>query len=360
VIYNCGEKFVDLFRQDNCQILLARWANIIDKRDERLEYLRVFSCIFVVLGHIANWYMREYPDIAMNSYMCGLLLNGICRISVPIFFMISGALLLEQNIDYKKNTKRAVSMLIKTVMWGILFLLWDYMYLGDGYSFKMLFAVPVRVHFWYMYVMIGIYITVPLWQKLVGGDSKTLLKYFAIVFIAITAINSLLHSTKFTVSYDVPLIGSSCYAGYFIMGYAIRHYIDEIKIKKWICTLVLAISVTATIVLTYYFSVRERTHIEIFSDFRSIFVALASMTVFYLVMKYGKFKSSLWVRIMSKHSFNIYMIHVFFLDILQQNIDVTTVNAWWGTPVFLVFMISMSLAVSWFYETLKGKRPTII
>lgn len=335
-------------------------VKIIDKRDERLEYLRVFSCIFVVLGHIANWYMREYPGLAMNSYICGLLLNGICRVSVPIFFMISGALLLEQATDYKKNTKRLVSMLIKTVMWGTIFIIWDYLYLGDMYDFKMILTLPVRVHFWYMYVMIGIYITIPLWQKLVSGDSKVLLKYFAGVFFVITAINTVLHTQKVSVSYDVPLIGSSCYAGYFILGYAIRHHIDEIKIKKWICVAVLAVSVMATTGLTFYFSFKERAHVETFSDFRSIFIALASIAVFYLVMKKDNLKPCPWIRIMSKHSFNIYMIHVFFLDILQQNIDITTVNAWWGVPVFLVFLISASMIVSWFYEVLKGKRTTLI
>ena len=154
------------------------------KKDEKLEYLRVISCFLVILGHISNWYMREFPELPMNSYICALLFNGICRVSVPLFFMISGALILEQPTDYKKNTKRTLSILSKTVMWIAVFMIWDFLYLGDKYDLKMIFTSPIRVHFWFLYVMFGIYLTIPLWQKLVSGESKKLMLYFSVLFIA--------------------------------------------------------------------------------------------------------------------------------------------------------------------------------
>ena len=204
--------------------------------DERLEYLRVFSCFMVILGHIANWYMRAYPDLSMSSYIGGILLNGICRVSVPIFFMISGSLLLEQPVNYKKNTKRTINMLIKTVLWTLIYIVWDFLYLGDKYKYVWhdMFEEPVRVHFWFLFVMVGIYATVPLWQKLVSGDSKELMKYFSIGFIIFTAIAFVVKFNRMHVTYEVPLLGTSTYACYFIMGYVIRHYIDDIKINKWI------------------------------------------------------------------------------------------------------------------------------
>ena len=330
------------------------------KKDERLEHLRVISCCFVILGHIANWYMREYPDLPLNSYICGLIVNGICRISVPVFFMISGALLLEQTINYKKSLKRTGSMLFKTIVWTLVFMVWDYLYLDDAYDLQQIFTTPIRVHFWFMYVMVGICLTTPLWQKLVSGDSEKLMYYFSVTFIAVMALTFVLNMLRMNITYEIPLLGNSCYAGYFIMGYVLRHYADKINIKKWICFAVLLLCITCTNVLTWIYTKNTGSHYETFSDFRSVFIGVSAMTIFYMAMKMKEPPKRIWVTALSKHSFNIYMIHVFFLDILQQNIDVTKVNAWWGTPVFFIFMLSLSFAFSWVFEKAKGKKITII
>lgn len=332
----------------------------VRKKDERLEYLRIISCAFVVLGHITNWYMRAYPDMPMDSYVYSVFFNGVCRVSVPIFFMISGALLLEQPIDYKKNTKRTANFLLKTVVWTLVYMVWDYVYLGAKYDMHMIFDTPIRNHFWFMYVMVGIYLTLPLWQKLVSGDSKELLRYFTVIFILVLGATFVITSFKMGIAYEIPLVGSSVYAGYFIMGYAIRHYIDEIRIKKWICIVVLILCAAATDFLTFFFSVKIGTHIEVFSSFKSFFVGIAALTLFYLFMKMENLRHYGWMSIISKHSFNIYMMHVFFLDILQENIDVAQVSAWIGYPVFFVFLISLSLGFSWFFEWMKGKNKSIL
>ena len=226
------------------------------QKDERLEYLRVFSCLMVVVGHLANWYMRAYPNLSIDSYVCAILMNGVCRVSVPIFFMISGALLLEQQIDFQKNNRRTINMLIKTIVWTLIYIVWDYLYLGQGYELKSMFSTPVRVHFWFMYVIVGIYATVPFWQKMVSGSSKEFLKYFTCLYLGVTAINFILKLNEMSVSYEIPLVGGSSYVGFFIMGYVIRHYIDEIKIKKWISVLVLMVCVTVTVLLTLLYTLK--------------------------------------------------------------------------------------------------------
>jgi len=296
----------------------------------------------------------------MDSYICSLLFNSICRVSVPIFFMISGALLLEQPVDFKKNNNRTISMLTKTIVWIMVYIVWDYFYLGERYNIKSIFTVPVRVHFWFMYVMIGICITTPLWQKMVSGDSKSFMKYFTVVFILVMAVTFVLNRMKMSITYEIPLFGNSCYAGYFIMGYFIRHYIDDLKINKWICVAVLLSCISITTILTYNATIKIGRHYEGFSDFRSVFIGVSAMIVFYLVMKMKSPKPRIWISFFSKHSFNIYMMHVFFLDILQQNINVTRISSWLGTPIFFVFMLSLSVIMSWLYERINGNKKSIL
>ena len=169
-----------------------------------------------------------------------------------------------------------------------------------------------------------------------------------------------LNTLRMNMTYEIPLVGNSCYTGYFIMGYVLRHYKDKIYIKKIICICVLILCITTTNLLTWLFTKHTNSHYETFSDFRSVFIGVPAMAVFYMAMKMKEPKKRTWVTLLSKHSFNIYMIHVFFLDILQQNIDITRVNAWWGTPLFFIFMLSLSFAFSWIFEKTKGKKITII
>ena len=320
--------------------------SIIAKKDERLEHLRVVACFLVILGHISNWYMRAFPQLSLNSYICSLLFNGICRVSVPIFFMISGALILEQQTDYKKNNKRTLSLFIKTIIWIAVFMLWDYLYLGDFYDLGMILTSPIRVHFWFLYVMLGIYITIPLWQKLTEGDSKKLMCYFSVLFLCVLGAKFALNMAKIQVSYEIPLIETSVYAGYFIMGYVLRHYKDEIKIPRWVCALVFLGCAAATTLLTLFESIKMNRHVEIYCDFRSVFIGIGALCVFLFVMKSKEPAHRPWVSVISAHTFNIYMIHVFFLDIIQQNIDITKFTAWLGFPVFFIFLFSLSFGFS--------------
>jgi len=313
----------------------------------------------VILGHIANWFMRAYPDIEMSSYVGAVLLNGVCRVSVPLFFMISGALLLEQRTDYKKNTKRTLNMLSKTVLWTAIYIVWDFLYLGDEYIFRDMFATPVRVHFWFLFVMVGIYATVPLWQKLVSGDSQELMRYFSIAFLVILAISFVLRFFRMEVTYEIPLLGSSCYACYFIMGYVIRHYIDRIRINKWISVAAIFVCMAVTDFLTLFFTFKTGVHYEAFSGFSSVFVAIPSLSVFYLFMKMKDLKPLRWMTVISANSFGIYMIHVFFLDILQENINISKVNFYIGAPIFFIILLSLSILSSWLYEKAKGKSDAI-
>ncbi len=333
--------------------------NSASKKDERLEYLRVISCFLVILGHISNWYMREYPHLPMDSYVAAVFLNGICRVSVPIFFMISGALILEQTTDYKKNRKRTLFMFSKTVIWTVIYIIWDFLYLGTKFNPRTMFAEPVRAHFWFMFVMVGIYATVPFWKKLVSGDSRELLKYFFIIYIVVTTVYFFAKANKMPVAYEVPLVGGSCYTGLFIMGYAIRHYITEIKISRKTSILVIIGGTLATILLTIISTVKLGRHYEEFTDFKSVFIVLSSLSVFYLFMRLKGLKLYGWMKVISKYSFGIYMTHVFFLDILQQNIDVTKINFFLGAPIFFIILLVTSLGFSWLYEKIKCGHQAI-
>ena len=138
------------------------------KRDYKLDLLRVISMIMVVIIHIANYYCRAFNDIDKTSYLGALIFNTISRISVPFFFMISGATLLNKEYDKQKNKDRIIRKFITLFVITIIYFIWDKYYMNKDINFLSLLSKPER-KFVVQNVMIG---HVPTLQPIVAKFEK--------------------------------------------------------------------------------------------------------------------------------------------------------------------------------------------
>ena len=128
------------------------------KRNYKLDFLRTISMIMVVIIHIANYYCRAFDDIDKISYIGALIFNTISRISVPFFFMISGATLLSKKNDKSKNKERIIKKIIILIVITIIYFIWDKYYMNKNINIISLLNKPERKLLWFMYAIIGIYI----------------------------------------------------------------------------------------------------------------------------------------------------------------------------------------------------------
>ncbi len=82
------------------------------------------------------------PVLPVYSTLCILLPQGICRIAVPCFFLISGYLFFKKLEDWNldmwkgKMVRRVHSLLIPYVLWNILaaILIMGYQYLRSRFG----------------------------------------------------------------------------------------------------------------------------------------------------------------------------------------------------------------------------------
>ena len=63
-------------------------------KDYNLELIRMASFVLVIAIHVSNYFCRAYGQISDGEYLFSLVIDTFARVSVPCFFMISGALLL--------------------------------------------------------------------------------------------------------------------------------------------------------------------------------------------------------------------------------------------------------------------------
>ena len=131
----------------------------------------MISCIFVIVIHVTNYFCRAYGEITQSEYLFALLLDTLARVSVPCFFMISGALLLGREEPLKKHRERLLRFLIALVVWSVVYYIWNRAFMKTEYNLKEILYVPTEPHLWYLYAMIPIYMVLPFFQVMCKGMS---------------------------------------------------------------------------------------------------------------------------------------------------------------------------------------------
>ena len=100
------------------------------------DYLRVIAILGVLCIHVAAPYVTMYLKLPNIQWQASVVLNGLVRWCVPIFFMVSGALLLGRKEEPLTNffKKRANRILIPFIIWSIGYYIWRQFFWYDGYS----------------------------------------------------------------------------------------------------------------------------------------------------------------------------------------------------------------------------------
>ncbi|MBE6155225.1 MAG: hypothetical protein E7164_00515 [Firmicutes bacterium] len=317
------------------------------KIDFRLDNLRVLSMFLVIVIHLANYYCRAYSDISTFSYVGALSFNALARISVPIFFMISGALLLSKEYDEHKNKERIKRIIITLTIFTIFYLLWDKFYMHKDFgNLISLLTSPKRSMLWFLYAIIALYIALPYTKILVDGMSETLEKRFVVLWIILNGGFYLLDiCINIDLKYLVPFISGTYYLGYFVVGYLIYKYKDKIDYKKynylWIS--IFTIASLITIILSFYASVNKNRYIDSFLAYRSLLIILSSLSAFIFIYFNTSEKECKFISKISPYSFGVYLVHGFLLNLLMEYFPYQRINSFIGVPIGLIILGITSL-----------------
>lgn len=134
-----------------------------------LELIRIFAIFFVVYVHTGTdgaEYYRIAGD-AFISYWLSLVLACFAQVSVPLFFLISGAVLLHKEESLKTVlVHRALRILGVILVFG--FIQYAYFYYLNpeiGFSFfvylKTVYSTPMITQYWYLYTYFSFLLILP-------------------------------------------------------------------------------------------------------------------------------------------------------------------------------------------------------
>lgn len=151
------------------------------------DVLNVLSCIFVVALHV-NKNSWNYEKTAY--WFSALAVEVLCYCAVPVFFMLSGASLLNYRSKYTTQTffaKRLKKAVIPYIVWSLFFLLLKFRNTGFG-GWKVLIEAITgygsQPTFWFMQAVINLYLCMPLLSLLADQRYEKLRWYLILLGVA--------------------------------------------------------------------------------------------------------------------------------------------------------------------------------
>lgn len=280
-----------------------------------LDLLRTSACLAVIVLHYSASF--DYR-IDVPTFNTGVQLFTLTRWCVPVFLMVSGALLLGTSLQpllfFKKRFLRILPP----------FLFWSLVYLG----FKLCRneiqwnALPAMIrtsgaefHLWYVYMILGIMLFVPFitpWTEKKQTGSL-------IIFLLIWLYWLVFFNQYSDAAFNLDLTYFGGYLGYLVLGYYL-HVIPR-KPYHWLIGIVLFLT---GLIYSYYSTIELCYHEKTFSEYHQRYLSWNVMCMsagVFLMAKQLPLPSSamLWIKTIARYSFGIYLAHIFVRDNLVKN-----------------------------------------
>lgn len=293
-----------------------------------ISILNVLACIGVVILHT---FETGYTSDA--NFVFEVLIRAIAYCAVPVFFMITGATLIDYRERYDTKTffkKRLLKVIIPLIIWSIIYFIINFFKgkfsindLSFKFVFEYFFLVKTNPIFWFFVVIIGIYLAIPVISLIPQETRRKAFLYIIIItFVFNQFLPDLLYHLNLNYNYDLkfPLTYSG-WISFIFIGYYIYKY--EIVKKHRVIIYVLGIIGFLTMVVpTIFISYHKNESCSWFDEYYDAPCVLYSASVF-LFFKSKINNNQIVTKIMPFFNFvapttlGIYVLHIAIRDFLR-------------------------------------------
>lgn len=329
-----------------------------------VDLIRTIAILGVLLLHAANdLTIQQLNDLEILRWVTVDVYQSLGRIGVPLFVMLSGALLLtpkketESLRDFFK--KRWIRVGLPFVFWAAIYFIWEIFvnhqaatvdFFVDG-----LLTGPY-FHFWYIYMLLGLYLLTPILRIVVAHARREVLKLFLAVWFAGSAI---LPVVALLTPYhlDPNVLTVPLYVGIYVLGI----YLLDVQVRKAYLVAGVVSGVALTAIFTYALAATiGGATMYYFQDYSSATMILTSASLFLLLISYPLFSPQPKSRepsmgrkllhLISENTLAIYFLHLIVIEIFQRGflgfaVNGNTVNSIVGVPLMVALTLGLCLAI---------------
>ena len=316
--------------QSTSQTSYLRWVDLT----------RVLGSFLVVMAHLS--YTAVVGTYPVDFYY------AFSRIAVPLFFLLSGFLLLQK--------EEPLSVFFKKRAWKVFFpfFIWSLIYMWNGNQFaefgpnwwnvvsRTIMAVarsPRAGHLWFFYALIGLYLATPVLRLFVTRAEEKHLLYFIgmwILAVPVTLYLSLYTRVRIGIEWNF----FTGYIGYFVLGYYLGKR-DYSRFQLIVAAGVFLLGLFATFA-GIHITKQIEPYIDYFERYLSLNVIVMAAAGFVLLSR-AKIGGGLqkFIEPQSRASFGIYLIHVMVLGWMMNH---APFNAWYASTADWLVIPALTIA----------------
>jgi len=288
----------------------------------RIDYIgniRAFGALAIVILHSCLIAVQTHLP-AENNHIIASSIRNVMMWAVPCFVMVTGTLLLNPDkvITYKKLFGKYISrILYALIAFTGIYIAADYFMeeIQEGTSLVNLFIDNLVfdsgwIHMWYLYMVLALYLLLPVYKAITEKFSEKDFKYIlAVLFIFQSVLSTV---TVFTGKQSAFFISSyTIFPFYLLIGYAIAS--SKIKFGKALSIIGVIIASVISVALTVLSVKTKSTSLGSFlGNYSSVVIVVLSVSIFSLAAQ-SKLKTNKVLKVMDECSFGIYLVHMIFI-----------------------------------------------
>ena len=319
--------------------------------------VRSLACLAIVVLH-TFFYSKiaagkfGYP-MSGGAEIASLLFQTCLMWAVPLFVMVTGALLLDP--DRPMSGRKIASRYIVRVggallLFGLLFIVLD-LAMGNlprtGYGFLTglghLLTGHSWSHMWYLYMLLGLYLLLPFFRMMAEHSSERQLRYLLVLLFVFLSLVPIL--AIWNIETDYRFSFATIFPFYLFACYALHH--GAVRLPRWAAWVCFLGGLCATVLITLFGDETVRTVLTGFNAFPVIFTSIGLFSL----MTHGAQSNRVprtefgerMLRSFDRCSFGIYLLHMVFIKLVFR---VWGVNAYAQPWIFVLTILGVTL-VSW-------------
>ncbi len=175
----------------------AGWdsGNRINLPDDLIRTLAIF---LVILLHASNEILQA-PSVPQEYWWTAVAYKSVSLVCVPLFVMLSGALLLQPaklNEPIRVFLKKRLSRIgLAFAFWSAVYLAWGFFLtntpvtlgnIGKGILYDLFSGANYQ--FWFIYLIVGLYLITPILRVIIAYGSDRILRYLLLLWFVGIAI----------------------------------------------------------------------------------------------------------------------------------------------------------------------------
>jgi surface polysaccharide O-acyltransferase-like enzyme len=341
------------------------------------DILKLLAVLGVIFLHVSAPFV--VPFSTSMEWWIGNIYDSLTRWCVPLFVMISGALILPKagKLPLRRFLwARVGRILIPFLVWSAAYFAYRILVKEDDLAwrhfFQLLLTEPIYYHLWFIYMLIVLYLFAPAISAFLNGSPRKHAWYLiALWFLWASLLPVIDKPLEFEPYFtpDMDDYSALRLSGYFLLGYMLKEVRARTALQWLLLVLAFAGGALVTILGTYVMSWNRGEFHAFFYKYFSITVVAMTLALFLIVksifdtrVEIGadgveriRMNSPRPVRRIGQSIFGLYLIHALVLELLRDGrlgltIDHTSalgvdLSPAIGIPIFALSIFGISLAL---------------